>query len=511
MTFCGTAAAQAPLDPQQPALSPPEKETAARAQTAETPAAQGDTTDQEAPSAAPVESALTIQLRQQVDTQQMALREQDAVLQKLQKRMQKAEAALKTQGEQLEQDRRRRREQERRQRAAPKPWYDSVRVSAYVQAQFEHHQDSEDQLAQGGAPLNLDRFLVRRARLILGSEHRFSAFDLELDGNTVNGPSFGIQHAEATVLWRGPGAEVDHAPLLALTGGLFYPPFGRELLASSRKRWFMERSLASRAFFPSEPDVGVRLAGQLGFFNYGIAVVNGEPKGESTGFALRDPNSAKDIVGRFGVAAQVSDTVEASGGVSLLDGRGFFKGTDNTKNAISWSDKDENGSVSTPELNANIGSTGRASQNFKHWALGADARVAVDAGPGRTELAVEAVIASNLDRGMFIADPVSTHFAIREFGVNAAITQEFLRRGVVGFRYDYYDPQGDVFGLKNGALVPVSQAVTTLSPLIGMRIAGESRLVVQYDFIRDHMAIDTVGVPADRSNDVLTVRMQGDL
>ena len=40
----------------------------------------------------------------------------------------------------------------------------AVKVSAFVQAQYEHHEDSEDWLAPGGAPLNQDCSLVRRAR-----------------------------------------------------------------------------------------------------------------------------------------------------------------------------------------------------------------------------------------------------------------------------------------------------------------------------------------------------------
>src|SRR4051812_29675352 len=160
---------------------------------------------------------------------------------------------------------------------AAKHWYESLQLGAYAQTQLEFHQDSEDQLAVGGQPLNQNRFLLRRARLKVESKHRYAEFLLELDGNTVKGPSFSAHRAEVSVVYRGADAANDKAPLIALTAGVLVPSFGRELQESARTRLFMERSLASRAFFPSEPDVGLRLSGALGVFNYGVSIVNGEP------------------------------------------------------------------------------------------------------------------------------------------------------------------------------------------------------------------------------------------
>ena len=38
-------------------------------------------------------------------------------------------------------------------------------ISGYFQGQYEAHQDSADQLRQGGALLNQDRFVLRRGRI----------------------------------------------------------------------------------------------------------------------------------------------------------------------------------------------------------------------------------------------------------------------------------------------------------------------------------------------------------
>ena len=399
-------------------------------------------------------------------------------------------------------------------KAAPAPtkhWFDSIELSAYAQAQLEFHQDSEDQLATGGQPLNQNRFLLRRGRLKVESKHRYADFTLELDGNTVKGPSFGVHRAEISAVYRGKDASTKDAPLIALTGGVLVPSFGRELQESARTRLFMERSLASRAFFPSEPDVGLRLSGTLGFFNYGVSVVNGEPAGQPAGFPLRDPNAAKDLIGRLGVAAEVSSVVKAAGGVSLLNGTSTFRGTDGTKAVLNWVDTNEDGQVNLVEISATPGSAPSRSSNFAHWAVGADVDVAVKTGLGQTELQGEVMIANNLDRGLFISDPVTTGHDDRQLGYYVAFLQDITRHGLVGIRYDFYDPRADVFTNRNGKVVPTKATVKTISPLIGVRLPDGLKLLGEWDMVRDHLATDDRGVPADRKNNTVTFRLQGEL
>ena len=78
----------------------------------------------------------------------------------------------------------------------------------------------------------------------------------------------------------------------------------------------MERSLQSRAFFPAEPDLGVRLSGEIAWLRYAFAVVNGEPRGIPAGFKagdtvvsgsaeLRVPLTSPLSLGKFGVSAFV--------------------------------------------------------------------------------------------------------------------------------------------------------------------------------------------------------------
>jgi hypothetical protein len=98
----------------------------------------------------------------------------------------------------------------------------------------------------------------------------------------------------------------------ALHGGTLRRPFGYELVESPRARFFMERSLGSRDLFPAEPDLSIRISGEVGGFRYALAVANGEPNGVVNAFPLQDPNQAKDLVARFGANVE-SDEVHISG------------------------------------------------------------------------------------------------------------------------------------------------------------------------------------------------------
>ena len=165
-----------------------------------------------------------------------------------------------------------------------------------MQSQYEIHQNSQDQLSPSGAPLNLDRFVVRRMRLKLIGEWKFVETQLELNADTTNGFNLNLQHAEATVHYRPDPTKV---PIVQATLGLFDTPYGYELPESPRSRPFMERTTASRAFWPGEPDLGLRVSGGLGFLRWTIAAVDGFPL-NSPSYALQDPLAAKDVIFRFG-------------------------------------------------------------------------------------------------------------------------------------------------------------------------------------------------------------------
>lgn len=163
------------------------------------------------------------------------------------------------------------------------PWVtppDGLSVSGYVQSQYQYNDSSQDQLTQSGQPLDQDRFSIRRARVQLAGEWQYAAMALELDANTNNGPQVDLRKAEASLQYRPMHLR---PPMIMATVGLFDVPFGYELVESPRTRWFTERSVASQAWFPTEPDLGLRLAGALEWFRWTIAVTDGYPMGGAFG------------------------------------------------------------------------------------------------------------------------------------------------------------------------------------------------------------------------------------
>jgi hypothetical protein len=378
-----------------------------------------------------------------------------------------------------------------------------IELRGYVQAQGQIDQESQDQLMQGGGQLNRDGFLVRRARVALARRWTYAALALEIDANTIAGAAIGLRRAEAILIWPSASAQV--------AVGLTDIPFGRELPEPSQQRVFMERSTASLAFFPGEPDIGARAWGAYRQFRYALALLAGEPINERNGFNRADPNAAKDAVGRFGAETAPAPWLTVAGGVSFVAGRGFHPGRDATKDSLQWRDLNENGAVELGELFSVPGAAAVPSQNFDRWALGGDVAIGVRTRLGWTRLAAEVTVASNLDRGLFVADPVVAGADIRHLGAYAQLVQDLGRHAFAGARFDYYDPNLDAFDARGGMLLPRDETISTVSALAGARLPRSLRLSLQLDLVVDSLARDGQGVPADLANNRLTARLQVDL
>jgi hypothetical protein len=386
-----------------------------------------------------------------------------------------------------------------------KPWPLDLRVSGYIQGQFETNQASEDQLQQGGVPLNQNRFTVRRARIRLDRDWEYARGTVELDANTTRGVTVGIRRAEASLLYRG-GHDVNQPPLVMLTIGVMDIPFGYELLEPTRDRPFMERTTGGLALFPTDQDAGARISGAIDFFHYAVAVMNGEPV-DNNGFP-RDPNAAKDVIGRFGADVEPVKGLSIGGGASFATGKGFHPGQDAGKNQLVWRDSDQNGAFSPNEVVLVPASGATPSKNFDRWALGLDLELAFQTLLGWTKLYGEGFVAQNYDRGLVPADPIVTGVDVREAGAYGAVTQDITRYGIVGFRAGFYDPNSDLAETRRGRLLPFSQQILTLSPLVGLVLPGTAKLLFQYDFVIDELARDSRGVPTDAKNNAATVRLQ---
>jgi hypothetical protein len=383
---------------------------------------------------------------------------------------------------------------------------DGLTLSGFIHADMYVKETSEDQLnTSTGAPLNDDRFTIRRLRLRTSIERRYLAAAAEIDANTTNGPQVRPVNVEVTA--KIPG---DPLPYAALTVGIFKIPYGYEIGQSDCQRLFAERSNLERALFPGEYDLGARVAGGWRFVRYALAVQNGEPLGES-GFPSRDPNAAKDVVGRLGIVSALGGGASVQAGFSALAGKGLHKGTAPTKPTATWQDRNENGRQDPGEIIVSPGTSGLPSQDFTRHALGLDLLFSLEtAWLGASTLYGEISWAKNLDRSLLIADPYGPLGRdLREMGYYIALVQDLGRFLQAGVRYDFYDPDRDSTDRVAATVLLSSQAVSTVAIAMAVRLRLDGlacRLLFQYDVNRNHAGRDVAGLPTNLASNVFTLR-----
>ena len=394
---------------------------------------------------------------------------------------------------------------ERKARAEEKPAIAGRRwglvISGFVQADgVFYNQASQDEInGSTGAPLNEDRFEIRRAHLKTELTDGVLGGALEIEGTSANDPAVRIFEAAFTARSR----------YVSGTIGMYRIPFGFENVQRDYERFFLERSAVIRAMFPGENDLGVGVAGGWRFLRYAFSIMNGDPIGEKL-FPYRDPNESKDFLGRAGIDTPLGSRASLRAGFSGLLGTGFHKGTPATKDMLVWRDANEDGIVQLSELQIIPGQPATASENFDRFAVGGDAGVSVVL-PRLGELNVygELVWASNLDRGIEPADPIAAgRDHLREFGWYVGFTQELGRLGMVGVRYDRYNPDADAAEQVALNLIPVDRTYTTLAIAAGLRFGAAHRITLEYDRNTNALGRTMAGLPTTLGSDVLTLRCQ---
>jgi hypothetical protein len=383
-------------------------------------------------------------------------------------------------------------------------WTEWVRIYGFAQIDYLFSQASQNQLdPTTGQPLNLNRIFVRRARLGADLERTYVAGNIEFDGNTVVVPTVRLIDAEASIKLPGPTPE--DPPLIMGTIGLMKIPFGYEIGQRDVDRLFMERSTMEHAFFPGEYDLGIRLRGGWRFLRYAVALMNGEPIGESS-YPGIDPNANKDIVGRLGVVTKPTKSLHVEGGVSFLSGTGFHPGTSVTKSVLYWQNLTFSGQYQNGQTAAVPGSASTPSQNFNRYALGGDLLLAYDELPGWTSTIYgEIISATNLDRAYTPADPIAASHDLRELGYYVAVTQLFLTYGEVGARYSYYNPNQDATYSLIGQPVPLDASDTTWS-LTAAAVSKYARFIAEVDINQNHLGRSPTGAPANLASNAFIIR-----
>lgn len=379
-----------------------------------------------------------------------------------------------------------------------------VRGLAQVDAILASQASFDELDASTGQPLNEQAVALRRARVRLEASRWLFALHLELEASTSAGLSVRPSAADVSARWPLEGV----VPLVELRAGLLRVPFGLEVRSvDALERLFFEPTVMAQALFPGAYDLGVRLTGGWRFLRYDVAVMNGEPAGEKT-FPAMDPHAGKDVLGRLGVAAR-RQRVGLAGGVSTLWGAGFHAGSPATKDTLAWRDVNEDGKVQSTELQVVGGLPATPSKSFRRFALGADAEVTVDVPMlGRLAASGEVLWASNLDRGLFVADPVATGQDVRELGWSLVLTQQLPLGFTAGVRLDGYLPDADAAEQQGAVRVPVDSRLTTWSVVAGWRWRRTVRLLAEYRHQTNALGRGLDGAPATLGSDRLALRAE---
>jgi len=383
-----------------------------------------------------------------------------------------------------------------------------LELTGYVQADsIAWSQDSVDELDPATrAPLNQERFLIRRGRV--RAEARRAAREgalsgaIELDGNTIDGPAARLLGAQVGYAYPA------RAPLIAISAGLLKTPFGVEVPASERDKAFLEPPAFARGLFPGSYDAGVMAQGRYGLARWSVALVNGAPVGDAQ-WRGRDPTGSYDLVGRVGAAVEGPRRFRVEAGVSAITGTGLHPGAPPTKDSFQWVDENQNGIIDgVQELQVVPGSPGTPSETYDRNALGADLQLhwcLCRIGTG-TAFA-EAVLATNLDRGIRYADPIAASRDLRHAGFAIGVVQNIGPVVQAGARYDRYDPDRDAAERAGVAIVGVDQVFSTLAVMAAARWR-DARLIAEYDHERNPLGRDDAGDPTTRSADRVTLRAQ---
>ncbi len=308
-----------------------------------------------------------------------------------------------------------------------------VKISGYLQSQYQKAQaPGINNWSGGNFDENSDsRFMIRRGRIKLEQEDKFSMFTFQLDGTQD-----GVRLMDAYVQLHHPNNKS-----LIFTAGLFNRPFGYVISYSSGDRDFPERPRVIQTMMPRERDLGAMLTFQpqhkFSFITAEFAVVNG------SGINARDYDSKKDIIGnlRFNFDSLTNQNLSIGFGASI------YKGSVRSNTDTYYQPSSNSFSQVTGALNKNV------MRNY----YGANFQLMYKSSFGNTTFKTEYIkgtqpgvstsssISGLLASQSFANQPI-TDLYIRDFnGYVFWLTQQIANSkftAIVG--YDSYDPNTDI-------------------------------------------------------------------
>ncbi len=381
-----------------------------------------------------------------------------------------------------------------------------IKVSGYIQAQWQHTDTNGAASVAGGAfPANSEqRFQIRRGRLKTTYETPTSKYVLQFDVIPT-----GLSLKDAYVSIMEPWLKI-----ASFTMGVFDRPFGYEISLSSSTRESPERSRVYQTLFPGERDMGAKLEiappselGMLQYFNLKGGVVTG------MGPNLNEIDAEQDYVGRVGFQAPFyALNLSLDGGFSMY--RGKVLAVNDTAFSI--------GDTSF------LRTTGNQRHVFDRNVMGVDAQLYYDIPVlGGMSLRGEYLwgeipgVAGSSSPYAAATAPIYNRKVMGWYGM---LVQNFGTKVQGILKYDVYDPNTDVEGSNVKPIVGVAiPGQTALSPTDLMYTTfgygatfywDESvRFTIYHDIIANEKASSLATGSAlpfisDRKDNVFTFRMQ---
>ncbi len=369
---------------------------------------------------------------------------------------------------------------------------EKIKISGYVQAQFQWGQE-QSTLKVGGAKseseTSYSRIGIRRGRLKVAATEKYGEAVFEID---INEGGVKVKNAYASIY--------DAQKIVNLRTGVFDRCFGYELTYSSSVLESLERSRIVNSLMPDEKDLGLQLQLQapkdhpLNFLKLQTGLYSGSGIG-------KDPDGYKDFIARLSARKTIGSDMEWGVGISYYKGRVFQPKTNfYTMSGASF-----------------VKDTCAVGDYAKREYFGADAQFSLHNPFGRTTLRVEGMMGRqpgirNSSTSCKDGNNFAAELYIRPFmGGYAMLVHDIVGTKFSGvFKYDYYDQNTGVSGdeLGVGGTTQADVAYSTLGFGVIYKLTKYLMLQAYVDLVYNEKSANLAGFENTRKENFLTCRLQ---
>jgi hypothetical protein len=385
--------------------------------------------------------------------------------------------------------------------------FDNVRISGYIQSQFQLAQAEGAKSYDGGdfSQFSKSRFMLRRARIkidyLITTKDKFAkalfTFQVDATERGVNVRDMFLRLYETKY----------HN--FSLTSGLFARPFGYEVNFSSAYRETPERGRMSQILMPTERDLGAMITfdpqdkeNKLRWLKADAGLFNGQGLSGTTDF-----DSHKDFISRLTIKPFKVSKVLISGGISLLQG--------GWRQSAKYIYK--NGTATNGDkiyiVDSSITNIGKIAPR-KYY--GADVQLKIFHAWGESELRAEYWMGKQPGSATSTTNPGTTPATpvyIRDFnGAFLYFLQNIInKKHQLLLKYDWYDPDRKVKGKdigKTGTNLPSADIrYSTIGFGYAYYLSDNVKFVLYYEIVKNERT-QLTDYTTDQKDNVLTCRLQ---